>query len=875
MPGTNKNHNAVAGPSKLATTSTNATRDRSKSFGHKLALDLKKVKSRGESSSGGQATGNMNGTVPFSAPLPGTAGTGRSTGTGLRIRAVPRMYTMLPDKHIIQARQRGRSKAISQRQKGVLFTQNPKAKQSASAAFDPPTPPESPQDTLPTAPATAGAGTNADTVGTAATRASRRPKLRLRYSSSESDADDDDSDSEEEVPWWTFTNLGMAKMRQRMAGERHGGSARRGEGKATTIAEAAAEAAELEADLQAQAEAGHARRRGSAGLIGVNGALGGGISGGESEGGKDGRSHSHSYTQYKHKMRDRFHRKASREEASPTPKPSRTPSRSASTTHLAHAPPVQSSSAPVAAARAAIPMLGPPIGQPSASNTSETDLPLPPISPETGRKRSKPSPIRSLSHFTSDHIFRRGSDRSDSHSQSHSDVDRERRHQDRARFPARRVFARSNSAPGSPMDVEELVESPAAGATPLSLPSQEGLAGPNELGVGGLGKDASSHSLPAITPHRQLSVESASSSTQPGRLHPGHVSDTEAHVSRRSRLKSRLSHMHSMAGTMSSEAEEEEGGHGSGSGAVTPRAGRRGSADAKGGSAPVKIRRMNTGQLKIRLPPPISQTLRDGWPHAGSWQDALREEKDRAGVDMDGYITPGKVREKGKRMGSSYRVRMEERRRSAPDSQGGAGGDIDEDGPGGVDEPDNAPRETDTDAPPAAYTPKTARRVGRRKTRRMRRYREALVPPTPNGLGFEPRNQDVSIGAGGSDGADGPQGQNLEAWKEGRPGAGEFSWSTPTAVPEGDELSRIDTSVSGAAKERYHQGSGSMQERSRGGGTMRSKKKKGWRVKRMATASRFRDPWQARLKRTMFLDARVTIYIRLLTIMVVTVALGT
>ena len=571
-------------------------------------------------------------------------------------------------------------------------------------------------------------------------------------------------------------------MRQRVAGEKA-----QVNGKANTIAGAAAE---LQAAETKRAKAGPSTEA---------------MSGVESDGkGKD----PHSYSQYKHRMRDRFHRKTSRDDASPTPRRADRPVSTVSSTG------------------AGIPILGAPItGSPHEHNQDVSDMenlpPIPPISPDAARKRSKPSPIRSLSHFTSDHIFRRGADRSDSRSHEHSDADQPRI---QPRFPARRPFTRSNSAPGSQIDVEELVESPGQVGTPIS---EHGAL------TGSLPQEVSSHSLPAIAPQRQLSVESgvqsAPSPGKPGRLHAGHVSDTEAHVPKRGRIRSRLGQMHSTAA--SSDAEGDEGA-GSGSGTNTPRA----------GGLPIKMRRMNTAQLKLRLPEPISQTFAHGWPHAGSWQDALREEKGRADLD-NGGVGHVKVREKGKRKGS-YHVRVEDRRRSAPERENDITG-----------AETAGPRTTDTDAP--ANTPKTPKRVGRRKTRRMRRYREALVPPTPNGLGFEPR--------GLAD--DRANGQAVEAWKEGRPGAGEFSWSTPTAVPEGDELSRIETrATTSLEKQNQHAG-----EKPSARTTSRNNKK---RMTRTTTATRFRDPWKTRLKRTMFLDARVTIYIRLLTIMVVTVALG-
>lgn len=200
---------------------------------------------------------------------------------------------------------------------------------------------------------------------------------------------------------------------------------------------------------------------------------------------------------------------------------------------------------------------------------------------------------------------------------------------------------------------------------------------------------------------------------------------------------------------------------------------------------PPRQRRMNSHQLRIRLPPPITQHFSHGWPHAGSWQDALRGT----------YDEPTTVTEE-------------------PPTT-------------------SAPADTDTDTRDRESDASPRPQLETRKSRRTRRYRIALAPPTPNGLGFEPRDE----------------------WKAGRAGSSEFRWTNP--VPEGDELGRSDTRASPPNEK----------------GTVVTRRR-GRRMQRTSTATRYFEDWRTRWRRMLFLDARLTIYIRLFDLIVVATVLG-
>ena len=248
-----------------------------------------------------------------------------------------------------------------------------------------------------------------------------------------------------------------------------------------------------------------------------------------------------------------------------------------------------------------------------------------------------------------------------------------------------------------------------------------------------------------------------------------------------------------------------------------------------------KGRRMNTARLRIGLPDPITQHFAEGWqkgwPHAGTWQDAYygyyseqpsdsnpaaarkRPSSSRKNSESDAMV---KNRQLTKSNQTDPIVNPNRSDRSLPTS------------------PERKPRET----------------VTRRKTRRTRRYRQALAPPTPSGLGFTPNGLE----------------RGNERWKEGRVGVEEngFDWgggTHPTGrIDEGDELAR---------------GPGVVDEKS---SQRESVKRKWWQLgkKRKMLQDGRVEPisWKKQMRRMLFLDARVTIYIRLFNLVIVVVSLG-
>ena len=142
------------------------------------------------------------------------------------------------------------------------------------------------------------------------------------------------------------------------------------------------------------------------------------------------------------------------------------------------------------------------------------------------------------------------------------------------------------------------------------------------------------------------------------------------------------------------------------------------------------------------------------------------------------------------------------------------------------------------------------------------------MAPTPSGLGFTPS------GVGDE--------RSGTAWKEGRVNAGEFDWSGTTyqdspsaengaagpdntlrnkeAGSNADSLSRQDTPATGKSE-------GSSNHW--GFFASRLKTRKERRQMRIVE-----DDWKKRWRRMLFLDARVTIWIRLVNLAVVVAALG-
>lgn len=229
-----------------------------------------------------------------------------------------------------------------------------------------------------------------------------------------------------------------------------------------------------------------------------------------------------------------------------------------------------------------------------------------------------------------------------------------------------------------------------------------------------------------------------------------------------------------------------------------------------------KYRRGQTSRLRLNLPPPITHRFNQGF-HAGTWQDALY-----------GYYSEDAI----------------DRSPSAPQNTP-ARGAIPTPEPNGSDSPPASP------STPRGPTPR------RTKTRRPRRYRTALAPPTPSGLGFTSNE--------------------IRAREEGRVGDDGFVWpkgigGDPERASGGDNgrlqnlgPERTDSRADTAPTDNVN----SWSKRA-----LTSFKRR--HAEKRERKRRFHDEigWKERLRRYIFLDARVTIWIRLWNLAVVLALLG-
>lgn len=271
---------------------------------------------------------------------------------------------------------------------------------------------------------------------------------------------------------------------------------------------------------------------------------------------------------------------------------------------------------------------------------------------------------------------------------------------------------------------------------------------------------------------------------------------------------------------------------------------------------PPKYKRKASHLLRINLPPPITQhfasNFSNGWPHAGSWQDALY-----------GYYEdePSNVeKERGSR-GDAEPLDPHESPGMAPAP------------------PLSSPHEGDVESSgemPALSTAETKRSKSKRHAKRF----QALAPPTPSGLGFSPR---ASIA-----------GMDEYPWGQTAQGEGGESQSRQPADAEKDLRFRQDPqrlSQSDRVSKELRTNGDQPQPLSRpdtrattintntesGGAGQSTPRGSGWRLFGWHHEDKRKDlnlSWKERMKRVLFLDARVTIYIRLFNLAVVVVALG-
>jgi len=282
-----------------------------------------------------------------------------------------------------------------------------------------------------------------------------------------------------------------------------------------------------------------------------------------------------------------------------------------------------------------------------------------------------------------------------------------------------------------------------------------------------------------------------------------------------------------------------------------------------------RLRRLNANNLRIRLPPPISQHFANGWPHAGSWHDALRtgdvfeesmlgggKDKDMNGLNglngLNGHGRPvslhGPPSLQRQATGSIPTVQNSTSNSTPP--SGIIRRDLDGNGTGtdtdtGTPDPNARIKIAAPARPPTitrsssdAPTERPPVRM-KRKQRKSKRYRPAQVPPTPGGLGFTP-----SIRSLQTNGSNPPTDPNTNPFDNVNP------------------FDRIDEEYMFSGDE------GRMDEKGPSGGRR-------WGVFRRKQNRAFDGlSFRQRVRRMLFLDARITIYIRLFNLAVVTTLLA-
>lgn len=349
---------------------------------------------------------------------------------------------------------------------------------------------------------------------------------------------------------------------------------------------------------------------------------------------------------------------------------------------------------------------------------------------------------------------------------------------------------------------------------------------------------------PVASPKRRPTVHRFLSMPQRRSHDDATLTDSEATMagtSPRVRAKQRLWTIASLAGTVA-----EEGG---------PDAAAA-ESDTGVGSARPRPRRLNTHNLRLRLPTPVSEHFAGGWPHAGSWQDALHY----GFVDEDG----DRIRRRHSHDQSNVLVDEPE---SLPNGNGNGNGDANinsNNGSGDSNIPgsrvasvhgsasghrQSVANDTDTSTGGAErprlhldlkdlQSPPRAKQKSRRRTRR---YRPAMVPPTPGAGLMSLNGQKSVIGA--------------EQWGNNQGPAPDPETNPFDRV---NPFDRIDEEYPFSDNERM------------------AEKKSGPFGRRRRPSGRPLDSlsFRKRMRRMLFLDARVTIYIRLFNLAIAVTLLG-
>lgn len=278
-----------------------------------------------------------------------------------------------------------------------------------------------------------------------------------------------------------------------------------------------------------------------------------------------------------------------------------------------------------------------------------------------------------------------------------------------------------------------------------------------------------------------------------------------------------------------------------------------------GTSTPMRrqnVRRQTMAKLKIALPEHVTQHFAHGWPHAGSWQDALNGNYDEIAKDSSGAsrrsskdtkrqgsvpqtpramsLSPTAMGQASRGLGQSPTA-MGMSRQASGLSPRSTGMSLRATGP-------ITPRmDHGSDSASGSATPP----VKRYKSKKHRRYRQAIAPPTPSGLGFTAAEKGHGRG---------------DSWKQGRVVEEGFDWGNNFGTDRGHH--RAITEEGDLTMDRTE----TMNEKVDG-------KQKDVKVKSKVKRTDGLD-WKQRLRRKLFLDARVTIWIRFINLAVVICSLG-
>lgn len=258
-----------------------------------------------------------------------------------------------------------------------------------------------------------------------------------------------------------------------------------------------------------------------------------------------------------------------------------------------------------------------------------------------------------------------------------------------------------------------------------------------------------------------------------------------------------------------------------------------------GTSTPMRrqnVRRQTMAKLKINLPEHVTQHFAHGWPHAGSWQDALNGHYDEIAKETNESRRSSKDAKDARRQSSVPQTPRAMSLSLSPSAMGQSPRSI------GM-----SPRATGLNTPrmdhgsDSASGPATPP-VRRYRSKRQRKYRQAMAPPTPSGLGFTAEEKGHIRG---------------ESWKQGRVVDQGFDWGNGNGhghnrITEEGDLTMDRTETTNEKTE----------------GTQKAVKVKS-KLKRSDGLN-----WKQRLRRKLFLDARVTIWIRFINLAVVVCSLG-